>query len=224
MSAFLSIKNLSKRYGNGPLVISGLTHYFKKGEGTGLIGANGSGKTTFLRLLSVTSFPTEGTILFQDKSIHDAPHQFLAQTGIVIDTTELPSFLSAGELLEWTLRARGKWKEEESEEEIARIFESLLFDERHNNLIGTYSSGMLQKTMLACCLAVRPQILLLDEPFRALDQESQQALTSLLIAFKQERGTLIISSHLKDSLEPLCDHYLSFPILKPADNVKKIVQ
>ncbi len=194
------------------MVISGLNHHFQKGVAAGLVGANGSGKTTFLRLLSVTAFPTEGDITFRGKSIYKNPHEFLGHIGIVTDATDLPVYLSANELMEWTLRARNKWDDKESPRNMDKLFERLQFDERRENLIGTYSSGMLQKAMLACSLITRPDIMLLDEPFRALDEESKKAALILLEEFKSEGGTILVSSHLQGSLTDLCDEYITFPV------------
>ncbi|MBP3191146.1 ABC transporter ATP-binding protein [Natronogracilivirga saccharolytica] len=212
MSDFLTVNNLSKRYGTGPMVISGLNHQFSKGKATGLIGANGSGKTTFLRLVSVTAFPTEGNITFKGRSIYDAPHEFLKHIGIVTDATDLPVYLSASELLEWTLRARKKWDDNSSQKSIDNLFARLKFDERRHNLIGTYSSGMLQKTMLACSLITEPEIILLDEPFRALDEGSKKASIEILEEFKENGGTILVSSHLRRSLARICDDYINFPV------------
>lgn len=212
MSDFLHVQNLSKRYGTGPMILSGMDHHFQKGTATGLIGANGSGKTTFLRLVSITAFPTEGTITFLGQPIYDAPHKFLAHIGIVTDATDLPVYLSANELLEWTLRARKKWVDGESPQQMDELFGRLQFDERRENLIGTYSSGMLQKTMLACSLITRPEIILLDEPFRALDEPSKKASLELLNEYKAGGGTILVSSHLRRSLAKLCDDYITFPV------------
>lgn len=212
MSDFLNVKQLSKRYGTGPMIISGMNHHFRKGTATGLIGANGSGKTTFLRLLSVTAFPTEGTITWRGKPIYKAPHKFLQHIGIVTDTADLPGYLSANELMEWTLRARKKWDDRESPGQMDELFKRLHFDERRENLIGTYSSGMLQKTMLACSLITQPEIILLDEPFRALDEPSKKASLELLNEYISNGGTILVSSHLRRSLAKLCDDYITFPV------------
>ncbi|MDI6402814.1 ABC transporter ATP-binding protein [Balneolaceae bacterium ANBcel3] len=211
MSSFLTVNNLSKKYGNGPLVISDMNHRFTKGTATGLIGENGSGKTTFLRLMSVMAYPTSGEITLWGKSIHKKPHQYLKYIGMVTDTTDLPEYLNAGELLEWLLRARKKWSDKESPAAVERVLTELRFDERRNNLIGTYSSGMVQKTMLACSLVTNPQIILLDEPFRALDTESVEAAIGMLLSYKKDGGTILISSHHRESLTRICDEYISFP-------------
>lgn len=212
MSDFLKVSGLEKRYGTGAPVISGMNHVFGQGTATGLVGMNGSGKTTFLRLMSVTAFPTSGDILFHGQSIYERPHTFLRHIGMVTDATDLPAYLSASELLEWTLRARKLWNPETSATEVDRILDELHFDERRSNLIGTYSSGMLQKAMLACSLVTRPALILLDEPFRALDVQSTEAAIGLLTDYKSAGGTLLVSSHIKDTLEPLCDGYVSFPV------------
>ncbi len=212
MTEFLNVENLSKRYGTGPMILSGMNHHFQKGTATGLIGANGSGKTTFLRLVSITAFPTEGTITFSGEPIYDAPHKFLQHIGIVTDATDLPAYLSANELMEWTLRARKKWDDSESPRRMDELFGRLHFDERRENLIGTYSSGMIQKTMLACSLVTQPEIILLDEPFRALDETSKKASLELLNEYKSKGGTILVSSHLRRSLAKLCDDYITFPV------------
>ncbi|MFO8030100.1 MAG: ABC transporter ATP-binding protein [Cyclonatronaceae bacterium] len=212
MSDFLNVKQLSKQYGTGPMIISGMDHHFRKGTATGLIGVNGSGKTTFLRLLSVTAFPTGGTITWRGQPIYDAPHNFLQHIGIVTDAADLPGYLSANELMEWTLRARKKWNDSESPGRMDELFKQLHFDERRENLIGTYSSGMLQKTMLACSLITQPEIILLDEPFRALDETSKKASLELLNEYKSNGGTILVSSHLRRSLAKLCDDYITFPV------------
>ncbi len=214
MSDYLNVEQLSKRYGTGPMIISGMDYRFQKGTATGLIGANGSGKTTFLRLVSILAFPTEGNITWKGRSIYDAPHKFLQHIGIVTDATDLPVYLSANELMEWTLRARKKWDDSESPRRMDELFERLHFDERRENLISTYSSGMLQKTMLACSLITRPDITLLDEPFRALDETSKKASLELLNEYKSNGGTILVSSHLRRSLAKLCDEYITFPVKK----------
>lgn len=207
----LIVKNLYKRYGQNRHVISNMNVHFDPGTATGLMGPNGSGKTTFLRLVSGAAFPTSGEILYNGKSVHDDIHNFLQHVGIVGDTNDLPGFLTANELVEGVMRARGKWTKD-SATTVASMFDKIGLDERRDNLISTYSSGMMQKTMIVAAVCSNPKILLLDEPFRALDVEATVALMSLLRLFKNDGGTILISSHHKDILEELCDQYISFPV------------
>lgn len=212
MSEILKTEHLGKRYGTGAYVLSGMDTGFEKGTATGLIGPNGSGKTTFIRLLSATAFPTDGHVFFEGLDIHEQPHQFLKHVGLAGDSSNLPVYLNAVELLEWILRSKKKY-DERSGNKISSLLDTVLLDERRENLIGTYSSGMMQKTLIAASLIAEPHLILLDEPFRALDVESVHACINLLEDYRDKGGTIIISSHVKDTLEKLCSKYIEFPVL-----------
>ncbi|MEX0772509.1 MAG: ABC transporter ATP-binding protein [Balneolales bacterium] len=213
MSDILKTEHLSKRYGTGAYVLSGMDVGFQKGTATGLIGPNGSGKTTFIRLLSATAFPSEGHVLYEGFDIHEQPHQFLKHVGLAGDSNNLPVYLNAMELLEWILRSKKKW-DKQSNEKVSSMLDSVLLDERRENLLGTYSGGMMQKTLIAASLIAEPRLILLDEPFRALDVESVNACINLLEGYRDKGGTIIISSHVKDTLDKLCSSYIEFPVLK----------
>ncbi|KPQ00838.1 MAG: ABC-2 type transport system ATPase component [Bacteroidetes bacterium HLUCCA01] len=210
----LNVQALQKRYGANSLIISGMSHRFEPGTATGLIGANGAGKTTFLRLLSAAAFPTSGEVTYNGFNIHKNVHRYLANVGIVSDTGDLPQFLTAEELVEAVIRSRGLWNEQTSPAEKQRLFDQVQLDERRNGLIGTYSSGMMQKTMIAAALAGNPSVLLLDEPFRALDTDAVDSVMDLLKAFVRDGRILLISSHQKAYLQALCTDYIEFPYVR----------
>ncbi len=207
----LRLWELSKRYGRGPFVLEGLTASFKSGEGVGLVGPNGSGKSTLLRLLTVTAFPTSGEVLLDGENIHERPHALLGRIGIVPEEPALPAYLTAVEVLEYVLRARGRW-EASSAGLIERTLDRLMLDSRRGNLVGTFSSGMLAKLQIAAALLPAPDILLMDEPFRGLDETSTHAATELLQAFREAGGLLIIASHLRTTLGAVCDRVIQFPL------------
>ncbi len=211
MSEALVAENISKRYGTGSYVIHNLSHTFDPGTATGLIGPNGSGKTTFLRLVSTTAFPTSGSVHYGELNIHETPGKYLQHVGLVSDSTGLPEYLTAEELLSWILRSRNQW-DNESVKRIHNMLEAVSLDERRENLIGTYSSGMVQKTLIAASLIAHPDIILLDEPFRALDVDSTERTINLLTEFRDNGGTILISSHIRSTLDRLCEDYLEFPI------------
>lgn len=203
--------NVSKRYHLSSWIIREFSHTFSPGTATGLIGVNGSGKTTMLRMLTTVAFPTSGNITYAGKDIHKFPHSYLKHTGFAFDSTELPQFSNTNELLEAILRSRGKW-DADSPKLISEMLAMLNLDERRENLIGTYSSGMMQKTLLAACLIGNPELIILDEPFRALDVDTRSLLIEYLMKRKKNGTTLIISSHLPEVIETLCDEVISFPI------------
>ena len=211
MPETLTVKQLSKRYGTGSFIVENLSTEFEPGTATGLIGPNGSGKTTFLRLVSTTAFPTQGTVFYGDLNIHEKPADYLKHVGLVSDSTGLPEYLTAVELLSWILRSRNLW-DSKAEERISTLLEAVSLDDRRDNLIGTYSSGMMQKTLIAASLVARPDLILLDEPFRALDEESTGRTIDLLRQFRDNGGTILISSHQQETLDQLCGGFIKFPV------------
>ena len=207
MPESLVLDDVTKHYGQDTLIFEALNRTFAPGTATGLVGANGSGKTTLLNVIAVLSYPTSGRVLYGSLDIHESPHRYLQHVGIVHDDPDLPAYLSAVELMEWVLRARSKW-DNNAPSHINSLLDTVRLDERRHNLIGTYSSGMQRKTQIAAALAPRPDVLLMDEPFRGLDDVSREAVEKQLYAFRRRDGVLILASHLKASLEAVCGTFM----------------
>ena len=211
----LAVEALTKRYVFGPFVLRDLTHTFRAGTATGLVGPNGSGKSTLLRVLSALSPPTEGRVTYGGLDVHDRPHGYLEAVGVVHDRPDLPGFLTGAETLEWIARERGTWGPDAPARHAA-LFDALRLDERRDALTRTYSAGMTRKAQLAAALAGAPAVLLLDEPFRALDTEATEAAVELLAAFRDGGGLVVLSSHRADLLDRLCDERLDLVASRPA--------
>jgi ABC-2 type transport system ATP-binding protein len=211
----LALDAVTKRYGDGPAVLDDLTHTFAPGTLTLLVGPNGAGKTTLLRLLSVLAYPTTGTVRYGDLDVHAHPHRYLADVGLVHAGTQLPEHLTAPELLEWVLRSRDHWTEN-APDRIDALLTRLRLDERRAQLVGTYSSGMLQKTKIAAALVAGPDVVLMDEPLRSLDTDTADAAVDLLADFVADGGLAVVASHLTDALTPLADATLTLGAPAPA--------
>jgi len=160
-----------------------------------------------LRLLSAVAYPTTGNVHYGQLDIHAHPFEYLRHVGQVYANAQLPQYLTAVELLEWILREREDF-ESDGSVRVEQMLDSVLLDERRHNLIGTYSSGMIQKTQLAVALVARPSVLLLDEPFRGLDAEATTAALGLVDDFRKAGGLLLIASHTRALLDQFCDEVM----------------
>ena len=169
------------------------------------MGPNGAGKTTLLRLLAVQAYPTDGAVRYGEIDVHDDPYRYLQRVGLVHAGPELPEHLTAVELLEWILRSRGHWTEDEGPARIAAVLDRLRLDERRANLIGTYSSGMTQKAQVAAAFVAEPAVVLMDEPLRSLDTATTEATVDLIDEFVADGGLAVVASHLPAALRPPAD-------------------
>ncbi len=206
----IEIKNLTKQYKSGHPIFADFTKNVKQGRAVGVVGPNGSGKTTFLRILSVNSFPTEGTVKYKNIDIHKEPAEYLKNVGLVHDEETLPDHLTASELLEWILRNRNSW-DSSSIKKIEDIFDKLSLDAR-NEQIGTFSTGMKKKTQIAAALITTPELLIMDEPLRGLDKETRVVVMDLLETVKSQNTTIFMSSHYVSDENALFDEMIQFPL------------
>ncbi|MFB6230663.1 MAG: ATP-binding cassette domain-containing protein [Salinibacter sp.] len=202
MANTLTLDGLTKRYGDGPPVIEGQSRSLAPGTLTLLLGPNGAGKTTLLRLLSVQAYPTSGSVHYGEIDVHDQPYRYLQRVGLVHAGPQLPEHLTAVELLEWILRSREKWGED-GPTRIRKMLDRLRLDERRSNLIGTYSSGMVQKAQVAAAFVADPEVVLMDEPLRSLDAATAERAIDLLRTFVEDGGLAVVASHRTDALTPL---------------------
>lgn len=206
----LVIKNLTKQFKAGQPIFSNFSLEIRKGEGIGIVGPNGSGKTTFLRILSLNSFPTEGSVLYHGTDIHQSPNSYLENVGLVHDEESLPRHLTAYEMLEWVLRSRGKW-DEGSTDRIDQLFDQLNLGQL-DEPIGTYSTGMRKKVQIGAAFISEPELFILDEPLRGLDDSSRIIVLNLLSVAKKRGALFLMASHSTEMDEEIFDKVIQFPL------------
>ncbi len=200
----LCARGLSKRF--GPRVaVDSMDLDVPVGSFCGLVGPNGSGKTTTLRMAAGLQRPDSGRVWIAGHDTWEEPTTVKALLGVVPDPMHLFDRLTAWELLDHLgeLRAMPRAVVRERSEELLGV---LGLTEAAGTLVGGYSHGMRKKTALAAALLHRPAVLLLDEPFEGVDPVSAVTVRELLARYCAGGGTVVFSSHVMELVERSCDH------------------
>ena len=190
--AAIEARALARRFGRHVALV-GLDLSIGPGEAFGLLGANGAGKTTFLRLVTGYLLPSAGRIEVDGHSPAEDPRAVRRRLGFVAETTRLYPELRVRRLLAFVAGARGLGRAEAArrvEEELAR-FELVAVADRP---VGHLSKGFQQRVNLAQAFLCDPPLLLVDEPTSGLDPLQQAEVRRVLLALRGER-TLILCTH-----------------------------
>ena len=204
MTHAIEAHGLSRHFG-GIKAVDRVTYTVEPGEVFGVLGPNGSGKTTMVRLLNGLLEPSQGQIRVLGLDPTTQGPDVRRQTGVLTETPSLYERLTARD----NLRLFGTLYEVPESKLTARVGESLeLFGlaERANDKVGGFSKGMKQRLALARALLHEPQILFLDEPTAALDPAASQQVTSLIANSSRQGGrTVFLATHNLDEAQRLCD-------------------
>jgi ABC-2 type transport system ATP-binding protein len=176
------------------------------GSLTGLVGPNGAGKTTSLAMTVGLLRPDSGTAVVHGVDVWAEPERAKRLLGVLPDGLALPERLTGGELLLYWGLLRGMAPDvvRARAAELVRILE-LDDAEARGVLVIEYSTGMRKKIGLATALLHAPKVLVLDEPFEAVDPVSARVLRAILRRFVAAGGSVVISSHVMSLVEDLCD-------------------
>jgi ABC-2 type transport system ATP-binding protein len=172
----------------------------------GLVGANGAGKSTFIKLMLGLIEPTSGSVQVLGMDAIRQGHEVRQFVGYMPEHDCLPPDVSATEFVAHMAQVSGLPRSA-SRERTAEILRHVgLFEERYRQ-IGGYSTGMKQRVKLAQSLVHDPRLVLLDEPTNGLDPEGREEMLNLIQRIGTEFGmTIILSSHLLTEIERVCDH------------------
>ncbi len=195
----LEISNLNKKF-TAP-VLADLNINVVSGESVALVGANGAGKSTMIKIILGLIFPTSGSI----KVFGEAPGstQSLKKIGYL---PEIPGFwgeVSARYLLNTVGKIRGL-NSRVLDTRVKSLLSAVGLQLRGDRWIGGYSKGMLQRTGLAQALLHDPELLILDEPMSGLDPRAQEKLRGIILDLKKKGKTFLISSHSLEDIRSLC--------------------
>jgi ABC-2 type transport system ATP-binding protein len=203
MSAAVETHELSKRYRRAS-ALTECTVTVPEGRVCALIGPNGAGKTTLLRILAGLVRPSAGTASVLDGKPRQDP-AFLADIGFLAQEIPLYRSFTAEDHIRAGAHLNPRWDAALARTRLAEL--RIPLDQR----VGKLSGGQRAQVALALTLAKRPRLLLLDEPFAALDPLARRnflaALTSA-VTDAAGRLTVVLSSHLVSDLERVCDHLI----------------
>lgn len=188
------IENLRKNFGEKTAV--NINQFeIPSGQILGLVGNNGAGKSTMFRLMLDLIKADEGRVLMGNIDVSQT-EEWKNWTGAFVDESFLIDYLTPDEYFQFVARISGI-SDEEYQSFLAR-FEHFMAGELmgHDKLIRNLSAGNKQKVGIVAAMLLRPQVLILDEPFNFLDPSSQSAIKNLLLEYNRETGaTILVSSH-----------------------------
>jgi len=203
----IEIRNLSKVYRDfwgRPKVkaLNSLSLEVKRGEIFGLLGPNGSGKTTTLKLLLGLLFPTEGTVNILGRPAHDVEKN--ERIGYLPEESYLYRFLNADETLDFYGRLF-KMSKAERKKRCDALIQRVGLQGARRRQLKEYSKGMTRRIGLAQALINDPELVLLDEPTSGLDPLGTRDMKDMIIDLRNAGKTVVMSSHLLADVQDVCD-------------------
>ena len=199
METCIEVQNVVKRF-RDQVVLKNVSISFEKGKIHGIVGRNGSGKTVLFKCICGLMHPEEGVILVNGKRVGrdvDMPEDI----GAII---EAPGFLpnySGYKNLRFLANIRRKI----GKEEILNVLKTVGLDPESRKHVGKYSLGMRQRLGIAQAIMEDPEILILDEPMKGLDNAGVQDIRALLLELKAQGKTILLASHNHEDIAALCD-------------------
>lgn len=202
----LEVKNITGGYINIP-VVKDVSFTVESGQLVGLIGLNGAGKSTTIKEIIGLLTPYQGEILIDGKSLVQDAESYRKKIGFIPETPSLYEELTLKEHLEvvalaYDLTWDQAWSRVQGLLTVFRLDEKLDWFPVH------FSKGMKQKVMIICAFMVEPSLLIVDEPFLGLDPVAISDLVNLLEEEKAKGTSILMSTHVLDSAEKMCDSFV----------------
>jgi len=189
---------LVKRYAD-VTAVNGLNLEVRGGECFGLLGPNGAGKTTTIEILEGLTQADAGEVEILGTTWERDADRLRERLGISLQETQLNEKLTVGEIVRLF---RSFYREGRDPEE---VLSRLALDEKRNARVGKLSGGQKQRLAVACALVGDPEVLFLDEPTTGLDPQSRLQLWQIVMDFRAQGGTVLLTTHYMDEAERLCD-------------------
>lgn len=184
--------------------LDGLDLCIHKGESFGLLGPNGSGKTTFIRMVAGLVRPTSGELSVLGHALPAGVGKVLPRIGYMTQLQALYTDLSIWENVQFFARIFGMNDKQKRDARVEEVLNLVELQPRKSSLVGTLSGGMKQRLSLACALVHEPELLLLDEPTVGVDPQLRQTFWGYFRTLNARGVTIVVSSHVMDEADR-CD-------------------
>jgi ABC-2 type transport system ATP-binding protein len=191
---------LTKRFGRR-VAVDGVDLLVPRASAFGYLGPNGAGKTTLIRMLLGLTRATAGAIRLLGRPVPTERSLALARVGAIVEEPRFHRYLTGRENLAIVAAARDR----DAHRRIAGVLDRVGLGERADERVANYSLGMRQRLGIARALLADPELLILDEPANGLDPAGIHDLRAMIRGLVAEGRTVLLSSHLLDEVEKICD-------------------
>ena len=195
----ITINNLTKKF-KDEIVLNNINMTLESGNIYGIIGQNGSGKSVLLKIICAFYIPSQGEVLIDNINYCNGKNFPKNLRALIEKNAFLPDISGFN-----NLKLLAKIENKITDEDINESLKIVNLYEEKDKMFSKYSMGMKQKLGIASVLMEDPEIIILDEPFNGIDEESKEKITNELIKIKNNK-IIIITSHIKDEITSLCDH------------------
>lgn len=196
---YIEVKELNVKLHNS-IILENFSASFEKGKISGIIGRNGSGKTILLKSICGL-IPINNGQIFIDNTLVSAGKPLPTKVGIMIES---PGFLPGYSAYQ-NLKFLADINRKITKDDICLALDKVGLNPKSHVLVRKYSMGMKQRLGIAQAIMEDPDLLVLDEPMNSLDVEGVNRVRNLLLDLKARKKTIIMTSHIKDDVDILCD-------------------
>ena len=196
----IKVEALSKKI-NGAMVLKDISCEFASGNIYGIVGKNGSGKTMLLREIAGLIRPTKGSISVDGKMLHH-DISFPPNLGLIIEKPDFLNYLTGFE----NLKILAEIRHRVTDDKIKDLMKKFSLEPNSKQTVKKYSLGMKQKIGIIQAIMENPDILILDEPFNALDEDTVLLVRNLLLQYRKDGKLIVITSHHREDIDAICNH------------------
>jgi len=198
----VELDHVTKRFGE-KVAVDDVSLALAPGSFLGLLGRNGAGKSTTLKMLTGLLRPTSGAVRLLGLDLAERPEEVKRQIGVMPEDMALLEMLTGPQYLRFVGRMYGL-DDDVIDLRTKELFEKLDLAPGPRTLVGDYSFGMKKKVALSAALIHAPKVVFLDEPFEGIDPVTSRTIKEILQGISRKGTTLVLTSHILEIVERLC--------------------